>query len=95
MLEKHYWGPLKGFKKAPVSAVRQDEDYDIDSEFSDLPKPEKLDDSHIAIENSADVAILLNAYKNASLIRDLTQGEWDIISALERKFVFLASSNQP
>ena len=43
------------------------------------------------MEYPADVAILLNAYKNVSSFRRLTEIEWGIVSALERKFASLAN----
>jgi len=41
------------------------------------------------LETPADVAILLNAYKNVSSFRRLNEVEWTIIAALERKFTTL------
>jgi hypothetical protein len=42
----------------------------------------------------ADLAIFINAYKNVSLVRELTEREWLIVKAIEEKFITLARNDQ-
>ena len=82
---KSYFKHVECYFTEGITLPAEGEDYDMSGESR--PTVEKR-----LPENARDLTLLLNTYKNVSFLRELTQGEWRIVNAIQDKFFKLMSN---